>query len=91
MHESKFFDDMAKIVPGAMSLITAMLMVVGVTTSLGKIEAFKFLIGEMAMVTAIAFSFQMGRGMWKISLPFVVLWFFAASLTFESLAWPVAK
>jgi hypothetical protein len=86
MRKNSDIDIVVKTVALLLVLVNLVLALVAFT-DLGQVKTFRFVLGEAAMVTAIAYSFQEARGVNKFS-PFVIAsWFAVASINFAQAAW----
>lgn len=83
-HDSSL--DVINTVVPVLALVSFVLILVGFT-DLGQMTTFRFVLGEVAAVTAIAYSFQTARGV--RFAPFgIAVWFAIASMNFAQAAWP---
>lgn len=87
-HDSSL--DVIKIVAPVLTLVGFVLVLVGLT-DLGQVKTFRFVLGEVAAVTAIAYSFQAARGVNKFAPFGIAIWFAIASINFAQAAWPVVR
>ena len=87
-HDSSL--DVIKIVAPMLALVGFVLILVGLT-DLGQVKTFRFVLGEVAAVTAIAYSFQAARGVSKFAPFGIAIWFAIASINFAQAAWPVVR
>ena len=90
MRENNGLDDVVKTVAPILALVSFVLILVGLT-DLGQVKTFRFVLGEMAVVTAIAYSFQTARGVSKFAPFGIAIWFSIASMNFAQAAWLVAR
>lgn len=74
-----------------LSLVSFILIILVALTDLGKIDIFRFVVGEMVMLTAIAFSFQAARQKGKLAPLLAVIWFSAVSINFAQAIGLIAK
>ena len=82
-------NDVIKTVAPLLGLVSLVLMLFGLT-DLGQGKTFQFVLGELAVVTAIAYSFQTARGVSKFAPFGIAIWFGIASIKFAQAAWLVA-
>lgn len=82
--------DVIKIVAPVLVLVGFALILVGFT-DLGQMKTFRFVLGEVAAVTAIAYSFQAARGVNKFAPFGIAIWFAIASMNFAQAVWLVAR
>ncbi len=71
--------------------IASLALMLACFTDLGQMKIFRFIAGEAAVVTAIAYCFQATRKLGKSTLFLVALWFVIASFHFAQAIWFVAK
>ena len=88
MPENNRFDMAVDTIALVLALVSVVLILVGLT-DIGQVKTFRFLIGWMAMVTAIAYSFQTRGGMRKFAV--ISIWLLIASMHFVLTAWPLAR
>lgn len=82
--------DVIKNVVPVLALVGFILILVGFT-DLGQVKTFRFVLGEVATVTAIAYSFQAARGVSKFAPFGIAIWFAIASMNFAQAAWLMAQ
>ena len=90
MRENNDIDTVVKTVAPLLALVSFVLVLVGLT-DLGQVKTFRFVLGEVAVVTAIAYSFQMARGVNKFAPFGIAIWFAVASINFAQAAWLVVR
>ena len=73
-----------------LALAGLVLIFLGPMMNNSQAKTFRYVLGEVAMVTAIAYSFQTAREMSKFAPFGTVIWFAVASVTFAyAVFWPV--
>jgi hypothetical protein len=90
MNEQDSSLDIIKTVAPMLALVSFVLILVSFT-DLGQMKTFRFVLGEVAAVTAIAYSFQTARGVSKFAPFGIAIWFAIASMNFAQAAWLVAR
>ncbi|MBI2035858.1 MAG: hypothetical protein HYT12_04255 [Candidatus Liptonbacteria bacterium] len=88
-HDNIINIDVIKLVAMLLTLVGCALILVGLT-DLAQCKMFRFVLGEMAMVTAIAYSFQMAREASKFAAFGIAIFFIVASMNFAQATWLVA-
>ena len=84
--------DVVNTVAPVLALVGSALIFAGFTDfSLGQNNTFRFILGGVATVTAIAYSFQTARGVNKFAPFGIAIWFAVASINFAQATWPVVR
>jgi hypothetical protein len=79
-------DVIIKIVAPMLALVGCVLALASLTMHLGQMKTFRLVLGGVAVVTAIAYSFQMARGMSKFAPFGTIIWFVIALMNFAQAA-----
>ena len=90
MRENNDIGTVVKTVAPLLALVSFVLVLVGLT-DLGQVKTFRFVLGEVAVATAIAYSFQTARGVNKFAPFGIAIWFAVASINFAQAAWLVVR
>ena len=90
MNERESSLGIIKTVAPVLALVGFVLILVGFT-DLGQMKTFRFVLGQVAAVTAIAYSFQAARRVTKFSPFGIAIWFTIASMNFAQAVWLVAR
>lgn len=88
MNEHSVVDFNVRTIAPILAIGSLVLCLVGFTDI--ETRFFQFFTGEVAMVTAIAYSFQKARGVNKFAHVWMVLWVAVASVNFVRAIWLTA-
>lgn len=82
--------ELVKVAAPMLAIVSFVLICVGFT-SLGEKRVFRFTLGEIALVTAIAYAFQTALAV-SLFAPFgMVIWFAIGSMNFAQATWLAAE
>lgn len=70
-----------------LAFVSCVLILIGFT-NLGQMKIFRFVVGEMAVITAIVSSFRAAYRLEKSAFISSAIWFCIASIFFMMSAWP---
>jgi len=78
--------EFVKVAAPLLAIVSFVLICLGFT-KLGKMKVFRFSLGEIALVTAVAYAFQTAFAVSAFAPYGIAIWFFVGSFNFAQATW----
>ncbi|MEK9180384.1 MAG: hypothetical protein AAB897_03155 [Patescibacteria group bacterium] len=78
--------ELVKVAAPLLAIVSFVLICLGFT-KLGKMKVFRFTLGEIALVTAIAYAFQTALAVSAFAPFGIAIWFAISSMNFAQATW----
>jgi len=78
--------EFVKVAAPVLAMVSFVLIYLGFT-KLGKMKVYRFTLGEIALVTAVAYAFQTAFAVSSFAPYGIAIWFFIGSLNFAQATW----
>ena len=78
--------ELVKVAAPLLAIVSFVLICLGFT-KLGKMKVFRFTLGEIALVTAIAYAFQTALAVSAFAPFGIAVWFAVSSINFAQATW----
>jgi hypothetical protein len=78
--------ELVKVAAPLLAIVSSVLILFG-STKLGKMKVFRFTLGVIALVTAIAWAFQTALAVSAFTLSGTVIWFAISLVNFAQATW----